>query len=554
MAKEILSKRVRSVVNKQIKKIGFTKGLPGPIVADLVLGGAEIQKNYIPSFARVISSNAFTTREREVLKKKNNKKFWISVVREVHSLINKRKMIGNNPIRGYNPDFNKTPFRNGIFYGDQISSKKGFVQMKLMITDAGVGDMDKVIQNIYKEYVDLLYEVVTKKLTKDVFEQAAIYGTNKEYTRPSTSTNKLRTGTLKDHFKTGIATSHADTTTKGVFMLRSWQNPVSIDGMQGTTYGIGGADDFQKEMGIPTSKKLEGGGFDNTPISFNIPYEYIDISQHLESAIGIDFSQTARKKAKGKYQIESRVKLFVGKNPGGLETDAAKISNRIISLLKNNTSALRDIQNALSISRKGSKPLKKQIAEDVALDLIRPLTKKGKPDMRFKVNKKSGKKFKASNKEGRAQKPKPTKRKRKSVSVGGTAAISIAASKGKEKGSRRVPTGAAAQYAKIKQEIQRKLPEQVKKNMGRPALENQKGGFASSVRLVSLTPAANSVVAKYTYTLTGGGTSKNRTGVYSTFENSGRWPTGYNPKPLISKSIRELAKKAKIEQLTTRRV
>ena len=73
MAKEILSKRVRSVVNKQIKKIGFTKGLPGPIVADLVLGGAEIQKNYIPSFARVISSNAFTTREREVLKKKNNK-------------------------------------------------------------------------------------------------------------------------------------------------------------------------------------------------------------------------------------------------------------------------------------------------------------------------------------------------------------------------------------------------------------------------------------------------------------------------------------------------
>ena len=156
MAKEILSKRVRSVVNKQIKKIGFTKGLPGPIVADLVLGGAEIQKNYIPSFARVISSNAFTTREREVLKKKNNKKFWISVVREVHSLINKRKMIGNNPIRGYNPDFNKTPFRNGIFYGDQISSKKGFVQMKLMITDAGVGDMDKVIQNIYKEYVDLL--------------------------------------------------------------------------------------------------------------------------------------------------------------------------------------------------------------------------------------------------------------------------------------------------------------------------------------------------------------------------------------------------------------
>ena len=45
--------------------------------------------------------------------------------------------------------------------------------------------------------------------------------------------------------------------------------------------------------------------------------------------------------------------------------------------------------------------------------------------------------------------------------------------------------------------------------------------------------AQNSIVGDYTYQLN----------PYETFENTGsrRWPTGYNPKPLITKSIRELA-------------
>ena len=30
---------------------------------------------------------------------------------------------------------------------------------------------------------------------------------------------------------------------------------------------------------------------------------------------------------------------------------------------------------------------------------------------------------------------------------------------------------------------------------------------------------------------------------YQTFENTGRWPAGYNPKPLIRDSIRELAER-----------
>ena len=92
--------------------------------------------------------------------------------------------------------------------------------------------------------------------------------------------------------------------------------------------------------------------------------------------------------------------------------------------------------------------------------------------------------------------------------------------------------------------------------MGRPALINRTGIFSNSARLMSLRPAANTIVAKYTYMLTGGGTSKNRQGVYETFENTGSrsWPAGYNPKPLIAKSIRNLAKGRIEQKLTLRRV
>ena len=78
------------------------------------------------------------------------------------------------------------------------------------------------------------------------------------------------------------------------------------------------------------------------------------------------------------------------------------------------------------------------------------------------------------------------------------------------------------------------------------ALRNRKGRFSSSVELVSLTEAQQTIVAKYTYMLS----------PYQTFENTGRrrWPLAYNPKDLIAKSIRNLAKGRIEQKLTLRRV
>ena len=100
--------------------------------------------------------------------------------------------------------------------------------------------------------------------------------------------------------------------------------------------------------------------------------------------------------------------------------------------------------------------------------------------------------------------------------------------------------------AKIQAAINTRLPAEVRRNMGRPALINQTGRFSNSVRVTGLRQAPNSVVADYTYQLN----------PYETFENNGvrQWPTGYNPKPLISKSIRNLAAAFIDQKFTLRRV
>ena len=108
----------------------------------------------------------------------------------------------------------------------------------------------------------------------------------------------------------------------------------------------------------------------------------------------------------------------------------------------------------------------------------------------------------------------------------------------------------------LKSKLNRRLPAEVRRNMGRPALTNRTGQFSNSVRVLNLRATGKTITGEYTYTLTGGGSSSNKTGVYSTFENKGtkKWPTGYNPKPLISKSIRNLAIDYIDKKFTLRRV
>ena len=98
---------------------------------------------------------------------------------------------------------------------------------------------------------------------------------------------------------------------------------------------------------------------------------------------------------------------------------------------------------------------------------------------------------------------------------------------------------------KLRIQINRRLPAEVRRQMGRPALINRTGTFSNSVELTDLRPGPKTVIGEYTYQLN----------PYETFENTGarEWPNGYNPKPLITKSIRNLALQYTKEKFTLRR-
>ena len=63
--------------------------------------------------------------------------------------------------------------------------------------------------------------------------------------------------------------------------------------------------------------------------------------------------------------------------------------------------------------------------------------------------------------------------------------------------------------------------------------------------LTELRQGPKTLIGKYTYMLN----------PYETFENEGQkqWPTGYNPKPLIAQSIRNLAMQYTEQKFTLRR-
>ena len=95
----------------------------------------------------------------------------------------------------------------------------------------------------------------------------------------------------------------------------------------------------------------------------------------------------------------------------------------------------------------------------------------------------------------------------------------------------------------LRTKINTRLGAAVRRNMGRPALNNQTGRFSNSVVLLNLYQRGETQVAgDYTYLLS----------PYETFENTGQrqWPTGYNPNPLIKTSIRETAEAVAEERFT----
>ena len=188
----------------------------------------------------------------------------------------------------------------------------------------------------------------------------------------------------------------------------------------------------------------------------------------------------------------------------------------------------------------GSVPLEDEIMDQLCKTLI------GKKPRKYKPAPKTGNKTFTPPKMNNTAKA--AIRKQHAIARQAVDKLKQVKSKSAKTLSRNMPNTAEDQKEafKLRAAINRKLPAEMRRNMGRPALMNRTGRFSNSVKLETLTATKAGYVGHYSYMLS----------PYETFENKGKqkWPVAYNPKPLITKSIRNLAMGFMEAKLTLRRI
>jgi hypothetical protein len=275
-----------------------------------------------------------------------------------------------------------------------------------------------------------------------------------------------------------------------------------------------------------------------------------DLAQEIINALEIDFEEDTNLKGT-KYTQKRVIRASLGpNNPATGKMDKPNRNRMVKALMNVKRGILAGKYPYLDKSGKAadvaaSKPFKELATQAATRKAIESVVKEAKKNKlkvksKTKIAKPKSKKRKANLKRSTGSKPKAQK-----ISIPKRVAAAKIVQK-KEKGDKGTGTSEATNLAKIKKYINSRLGAEVRRNMGRPALMNRTGRFSNSVELLSLTEGQNTIVAKYTYLLN----------PYATFENAGkrRWPLAYNPKPLIAKSIRNLAEGRIEQKLTVRRV
>lgn len=230
---------------------------------------------------------------------------------------------------------------------------------------------------------------------------------------------------------------------------------------------------------------------------------------------------------------------FAGSSPG----DVKNIKSELLTILadyldKNATDFGFDEESGLDYET--SKSVRKVLTENAKNKIVAGVKKEllKKPSKTKKVKVKTN--SKAAKKKSRNVVVKKSK-KIKSTTI--RAALMV-----KGKGTKRAEQQKqekAQGLNKLRTIIQKRLPAEVRRNMGRPQLINRTGTFSNSAQLINLRRTQMGISGEYTYKLN----------PYATFESLGdkKWPAGYNPKPLIAKSIRELAMQYTEEKIVSLR-
>ena len=277
----------------------------------------------------------------------------------------------------------------------------------------------------------------------------------------------------------------------------------------------------QTTVGVLTLREIE-----EFQASVNLGYgiNTYDLTESVRNSLNIDYEEINNKENVGQFTFDTFVHMRFDKNFAGSEyTDLTFVrpeyENEIRKRMQKHsffTSAARD----------ASKSPKDRIIEDVIVDITKPFKKNNKGTVTTK-KKITAKPFKN---DSRRKNIKTAKQTSVAQKVKGTLAIS---GKGKRLRPEKTKNEKTKSILSVTRLINKRLPAEVRRNMGRPALINQTGRFSNSVKLDSLRETPKGLSGKYSYLLR----------PYETFENTGerRWSAGYNPKPLIAKSIRNLA-------------
>lgn len=517
MAKKDILKQLQDNLESIHKNYagGFTKGLKGGKAAnlgtffDFTFGGPEAVKAFQEAAKPEFKKLKFTPAEAT---KRNARNKWLKAIKSVNLNLQSNVKFNFN-LKTW--DKTSTTQNPGLYIYETDPAGK-FITLRIFKQGStGIeGTSDKSVRRYAREWRNAVWdEWVKEQLLIDPATGAVQQELFGPTTPPRTGPGGLPTGgdmatTLQNKFPM----AHAEQSTTAVSAFR----------------------------------ELEG----NPPtIKFNnVQFSSKDLLKTVKKNMKLNYSQKRSAKAKeaGEYGVSHIIEARLTTPSDNEERTDIKPFQKQIE--KDFTEEFRKNPGKFGgMTLRGSPTDEEQIIDDVLKKVFQiPLTKKGKFDKRYKIVRDNLGVLKDFSTKGRKITNVKSKNVagaavvRKKVSLSAPGITGVAAVKKIQDRGREV------NVAKVMMLVNRALGRAVKQNMGRPALINRTGRFAESAELVSLKKTKTGFTGAYSYQLN----------PYETFENTGsrEWPAGYNPKPLIAKSIRQEAAIYLETKLTLRRV
>jgi len=528
MALNIVERDIRAAVdrysdNELRKKMGQT------YLHDIRISSENASVAFQQGVVNVMEGMKFTQEEmNQINQSYNSTSTWKNIVNKLFGQMSRMSTVveTNHELRSFRQ-----------FYKLGVASSRGIFLLK-------GSTKDRIIIRLYNnssEYKGTGLTKFNKELRKvawNLWKETYLEGSGNKLeditleSRLPPKSPKSKTGTsVASAFGRGTPFAHDSETAVGTFGLEELEQDLRSN--QDFTSALGALQTYGISVDVVKSVK-----------------QSLDLTFEKEIIVMPDGTEQEVRVVKGSIRRQ-------GKEPGDwtnikqdiLGSKSNKKEGSLAKFLDSANTKIRALDPATAADAEASEPYSKRAGKRAAERIVKAALKaegakrtKGKAPKKAKPGTQSTK-IKMST--GLS-----TVAKAQILTIAGGAKLSARRGRRKSKEEK----GADLNLTKLRSNINRSLGAEVRRNMGKPALTNRTGEFSNSAQVVNLRDTGRTITAEYTYTLTGGGNSKNSSQVYSTFENSGRWPTGYNPKPLIAKSIRNTALKYTERKFTLRRV